>query len=171
MLDNNRKIKLLAIVVSLAMAGFTANVVKASDISSVDNKESVVISITTDPTKDPEPACVALQIGRNLLSNIQGMSIPVDEVTVVLTTGGVELINPDSKIHKKNPKLVCTTSAGINTASLKELLGVFQGLGGSIVTCPLCATSRGITETTDGVIGNSLSIHNLFLYADKVLTF
>jgi sulfur relay (sulfurtransferase) complex TusBCD TusD component (DsrE family) len=171
MFDINSKLKLVAIVAFLAIVGFTSNIVKAADISSGDGDENVVISIKTDPTKDPEPACVALQIGMNLLM-APGGAAPADDVTVFLTTGGVELINPDSIINKrKKPKLVCTTPDGINVASLPDLLTEFQGLGGNVMICPLCATSRGITEPTTGEMGNGLTIHNLFLFADKVITF
>jgi len=43
--------------------------------------------------------------------------------------------------------------------------------GGKVMICPLCATSRGITEPTAGVPGTAVEIHNLFLFADKVITF
>jgi hypothetical protein len=44
-------------------------------------------------------------------------------------------------------------------------------LGGEVVTCPLCAERREITEPTYGVIGDGVDIHNLFLYGDKVIDF
>lgn len=171
MFNITSKLKLAAMLASLTIVGFTSNAVKAADISSGDGFEKVVISLKTDPTKDPEPACVALQIGMNLLMS-PGGAAPADDVTLFVTTGGVELINPDNSIHNRTkPKPVCTTPDGVKTASLQALLAGFQGMGGNVMICPLCAMSREITEPTDGVMGNGGSIHNLFLNADKVITF
>jgi sulfur relay (sulfurtransferase) complex TusBCD TusD component (DsrE family) len=162
------KLKLVAILASLTLIGFTSNSVMAD--SSGDGAERVAISLNTDPTKDPEPACVALQIGMNLLMPIGGVA--ADEVTLFLTTGGVELVNPHNSIYNRtNPKLVCTTPDGVDTASLQGLLAGFQSMGGNVMICPLCAMSRGISEPTAGDMGSGPSIHNLFLNADKVITF
>lgn len=165
------KLKLAIMLALLTVAGFTSNSVMAADVSSGDGYEKVVISLKTDPTKDPEPACVALQIGMNLLMSIPpGGTIPADEVSLFVTTGGVELINPDNSIHNRtNPKPVCTTPG--DNMSLQDLLAGFEGLGGQVVICPLCVKSRGITEFITGTKGSSDGIHNLFLYADKVITF
>jgi hypothetical protein len=173
MLNISSKLKLAAIIPFLTIVGFTSNVVKAADVSSTDGSEKIVISLGTDPTKDPEPACVALQIGMNLLMSIpDGVGVPADEVILFLTTGGVELINPNNSIYNRpNPKPVCTTPAGIKTASLQKLLEAFEGLMGKVVICPLCAISRGITEPVTGVMANAVDIHNLFLEADKVIDF
>lgn len=168
MFNITNKLKFAAMLASLTIVSFTSNAVMAD--SSGDGAERVVISLKTDPTKDPEPACVALQIGMNLLMPIgEGAA---DEVTLFVTTGGVELINPHNSIHNRtNPKLVCTTPDGVDTASLQGLLAGFQGMGGNVMICPLCATSREITEPTTGDMGTGGSIHNLFLNADKVITF
>jgi hypothetical protein len=105
----------------------------------------------------------------NLLMS-PGGAAPADDVTLFVTIGGVELINPHNSIYNRTkPKSVCTTPDGL--ASLQDLLTGFQGLGGNVVICPLCATSRGITEPVTGDMGDGLGIHNLFLYADKVITF
>lgn len=166
---------LLAAAVTLSAAG---SVSYAADLSSGDGIEQVVISIKTDPLKDPEPSCVALQIGINLLLGQVPVGdnfvpvIPADSVILFPTVEGVELINPDNQINKrKKPKLVCDTPAGENTASLAGLLQTFVDLGGDVVICPLCASSRGITEPTQGIMGNAEDIHNLFLFADKVIDF
>ena len=165
------KLKFATIIASLAIIGFTSNAVKAADISSADGEERVVISLKTDPTKDPEPACVALQIGMNLLMSPAGAP-PADDVTLFLTIGGVELVNPHNSIYNRNkPKIVCTTPDGVKTASLQDLLTGFEGLGGNVMICPLCADSRGITDTVTGDRGTGLTIHNLFPNADKVITF
>ena len=162
------ELKLASMLALLTIVGFTSNAVNAD--SSGDGAESIVISLHTDPTKDPEPACVALQIGMNLLSKDFGK--PADDVTMFVTTGGVELVNPHNSIHNRTiPKPVCTTPKGVNTASLQDLKGGFQKLGGKIVICPLCAMSRDITKPTDGKMASGKDIHNLFLIADKVITF
>jgi hypothetical protein len=142
---------------------------------SADHMESIVIAIKTDPLVDPEPACVALQIGINLLMDtipVQGNYFSVtraDEVTLFPTIGGVELINPDNDLALAQP--VCDTPAGPSSGSLAELLQGFVNLGGEVVVCPLCATRRGITEPTYGIMGNGVDIHNLFLEGDKVIDF
>lgn len=178
----NSKLKLANVVAAVAIIGFSSNSISAADVSSGDGYEKVVISLKTDPTKDPEPACVALQIGMNLLMS-PGGAVPADDVTLFVTTGGVELVNPHNSIHNRaKPKAVCTTPNGINTASLQDLVVGFEGMGGSIMVCPLCAISRGFgvldPETgeiqnppTNGAMGDGLSIHNLFLEADKVIDF
>jgi hypothetical protein len=166
---------LAAAALTLSAAG---SVSYAADVSSGDGFEQVVISIKTDPLKDPEPSCVALQIGMNLLMDVVPVGntfvsvTPADSVILFPTVEGVELINPDNQINKrKKPKLVCDTPAGENTASLAELLQTFVDSGGEVVICPLCAISRGITEPTQGMLGNAEEIHNLFLFADKVIDF
>ena len=111
-----------------------------------------------------------------LMSDLNGDEIddvvPADDVTLFLTTGGVELVNPHNSIYNRTkPKPVCTTPDGVNTASLQALLQGFKMRGGKVMICPLCATSRGITEPTAGEPGTAVGIHNLFLYADKVITF
>ena len=175
MFNITSKLRLAAMLASLTIFAFASSLAMAN--SSGDGVENVVISLNTDPTKDPEPACVALQIGMNLLmSDLNGDEIddvvPADDVTLFLTTGGVELVNPHNSIYnRKKPKPVCTTPGGVNTASLQALLQGFQMRGGKVMICPLCATSRGITEPTAGVPGTAVEIHNLFLFADKVITF
>jgi hypothetical protein len=104
--------------------------------------------------------------------SVQGNGIPVtraDEVTLFPTIGGVELINPDNSDMLN--MLVCDTPAGSDTGSLAGLLQGFVNLGGEVVVCPLCATRRGITEPTYGIMGNGVDIHDLFLYTDKVIDF
>ena len=143
---------------------------------SADHLESVVISLHTDPTVDPEPACVALQIGINLLMDTikfeqDNVTVPVtvtpaDEVILFTTIGGVELVDPDNDFSEPD----CDTPDGENTRSLAQLLQGFMNLGGEAVACPLCAEARGISDPI-GIMGNGVDIHNLFLYGDKVINF
>lgn len=141
---------------------------------SVDRLESVVITLKTDPLDDPEPACIALQIGINLLlSNVPGQPgetvsvTPADRVVLFPTLDGVELVNPDTDLTYMD----CDTPAGLNKASLKQLLTSFTKLGGEVQSCPLCANRRLIAAPTYGTIATGEDIHNLFLYADKVIPF
>lgn len=141
---------------------------------SVDRLESVVITLKTDPLEDPEPACIALQIGINLLlSEVPGQPgetvsvTPADRVVLFPTLDGVELVNPTTDLKPPD----CDTPLGLNTASLKGLLTRFTGLGGEVRSCPLCANQRDITVPTFGTIATGEDIHNLFLYADKVIPF
>lgn len=160
---------------ALGLAGSVGNAVAAS---SEDGVEQVVISIKTNPLTDPEPSCVALQIGINLLLTEVPVGTgsvavtPADRVVLFPTVDGVELVNPDSPINKRpKPKLVCTTPAGEKTAPLAGLLKNFVDLGGEVLICPLCANSRGITDPTQGRNANAEEVHNLFLFADKVIDF
>ena len=171
MIKASKNVLLAVTAVTLSIVGSTSF---ALDQSSMDGMEQVVISIGSDPLKDPEPACVALQIGRNLLMANVGVPVtPADRVSLFLTIDGVELVNPDNQINKrKKPKLVCNTPAGENTASLAGLLEKFVNMEGSeVLICPLCSDSRGITDPTQGKDASAEEIHNLFLFADKVIGF
>lgn len=142
---------------------------------SADHVETVAISIKTDPLLDPEAACIALQIGMNLLMdsiNVGGNSVPVkpaDTVILFPSLGGVELVNPENETQFD--KKICFTPAGPNSRSLNQLLTGFENLGGKILACPLCAAARGIKEPSRGDIADGVDIHNLFLYSDRVIDF
>ena len=134
MFDITSKLKLASILALVTIFAFAGNIAIAN--SSGDGIENVVISLNTDPTKDPEPACVALQIGMNLLmTDLDNDKIddvvPADVVTLFLTTGGVELVNPhDSIYNRAKHKPVCTEGGGGNTASVRALVqGFFVGGG------------------------------------------
>ena len=144
---------------------------------SVDREETVVVSMATDPREDAEPACVALQIGMNLLmSDLNGDEpggkvTPADSVILFLTLDGVELVANDLA------GLECLTPSGISP--LAGLLSKFVNvLEGEVVVCPLCWSARGYGPTGDdpksptyGIVADAFDIHDLFLYADKVIGF
>lgn len=141
---------------------------------SVDREETVVISLASNPLDDPEPACVALQIGMNLLmddlngEDPGGKVTPADSVTLFATLDGVELVYEENDFSSPD----CLTPGGY--APLSGLLKKFvEQLGGEVVVCPLCWNVRGYGETdpTYGIVANAFDIHELFLYADKVLGF
>jgi len=143
---------------------------------SADGEEMIVISLGSNPRKDPEPACVALQIGMNLLmddlngANDGGEVIPADRVILFATLDGVELVAPDNNFSKK--KYNCLTPDG--EKPLSGLLSKFvEVMGGEVVVCPLCWAERGYAGTapTYGVVANAFEIHDLFLTADKVIGF
>lgn len=153
---------------------------------SADHLESVVISLNSDPLVDEEPACVALQLGINLLSNtimpppIGIPVVPADEVVLFPTVGGVEIVNPangkpDEPDGLLNKELCLSfTPEGEPTAvSLNQLLQRFTSLGGFIEVCPLCKAKRFPDEDPNfhAPVSNGVDIHNLFLFADKVITF
>jgi len=155
---------------------------------SADQRENIVITLKTDPTagasfdeivEAAEPACVVLQIGTNLLKDMVMVGdnnipvIPTDKVVLFTSIGGVQLINPDpEKQDVLDNENVCFApdETGM-TKSLNQLLNGFVMHGGEIVVCPLCAITRGIEPQPPAKMGNAEDIHNLFLYADKVIDF
>lgn len=141
---------------------------------SVDRQETVVVSLSSDPNEDAEPACVALQIAMNLLmddlngTEPGGKVDPADSVTLFVTLDGVELVAPESDFSTTS----CLTPDG--PRPLSGLLSKFvTQLGGEVVVCPLCWSDRGYRGRlpTYGIVASAFDIHDLFLYADKVLTF
>lgn len=140
---------------------------------SVDREETVVVSLATDPRENSEAACVALQIAMNLLkSDLNGDDPggkvrPVDSLTLFLTLDGVELVAPGSDFSDT----WCVTPGEEKT--LSELLGNFANMEADIVVCPLCWKDRypGQTPEYDAIVATAFDIHDLFLYADKVLGF
>lgn len=178
---HHKKIMLTAALFAFALAGSTSYAKPPKPTGplkwlepSVDRLESVVITVKTDPLEDPEPACIAIQIGINLLlSEVPGqpgetvLVTPADRVVLFPTLDGLELVNPLTDLKQKD----CDTPSGLNTGSLQGLLNRFIQLGGEVQSCPLCANRRDITKPTFGTIATGEDIHDLFLYADKVIPF
>jgi hypothetical protein len=138
---------------------------------SVDGQENVVISLGTDPTVDAEPACVALQIGMNLLMDdlngtaAGGKVTPADRVVLFATLDGVKLVASTSDLTAE-----CVAPGG--RLSLSAILDQFSRQGGEVVVCSLCWIAREYSEApTYGIVANAFDIHSLFLYADKVIAF
>ena len=144
-----------------------------------DDGEYIAITLQTDPVnEDAEAACVALQLGMNLLSdevpdeeNELTPVEPAKRVVLFPTLGGVQLINPDSDLMN----LWCTVpdgTGGFTKAPLAMVLAnYYDVMGGEIIVCPLCAEERGIDVPSYGTMGNGVSIHELFIDADKVIGF
>ena len=140
---------------------------------SIDHKETIVISLASNPVDDPEPACVAIQIGMNLLKRDLndeepgGKVTPADSVILFTTLDGVELVYENNIFSSQD----CLTPKG--PRSLSQLLTGFDALGGEVIVCPLCWMERDYdgTEPTWGTVADAFVIHDLFLYADKVISF
>ena len=203
---SNRKLVLAALAASLTFVGSQALAAPSKSQGaggwepSADHLESVVITVQSNPVSgydpDPEdlndawealaqsaePACVALQIGINLLMDTvpsrEGPAavVPVDGVILFPTVDGIELVNPangtpggdDGPLNEP----VCTTPAGPATGTLNGLLQAFVGAGGQVLSCPLCAGPRLMGESPNfGGIADGEEVLNLFLYADKVIDF
>ncbi|NNJ97536.1 MAG: hypothetical protein HKP12_10285 [Gammaproteobacteria bacterium] len=144
-----------------------------------DDGEYVAITLKTDPRHDSEAACVALQLGMNLLSPIVPDATntltsvePAEKVVLFPTLGGVELVNTDTDLNA----LICQVpgESGLKDAPLAKVLEGFIMAGGEVIVCPLCAYSRFIYDYElphYASMGNGESIHELFIDADKVLSF
>ena len=133
------KLILAAIVASLTIIGSMSYAApgKSQGVGgwepSADHVESVVIALKTNPLDDPEAACVALQIGINLLMDTIPVGensdpvTPADEVILFPTLGGVQIVNPANDFSAED----CDTPAGPGEEkSLNELLYGFDMLGG-----------------------------------------
>ena len=159
---------------------------------SADHVEDVVISVKTDPLSDSEAACVAVQIGINLLSDDLngddpgGQVTPADDVTLFLTLGGVNVLSPEvmtPEPPEAGPLCFSFDKYGEPiTPPLAALVNRFWTEGGNIMVCPLCWFSRypdgpmpvpppSSDVAPEELIGNGAGIHDLFLKADKVIDF
>lgn len=182
MFRQSRKLVLAATVFAMTVASSASYADDEDHHQDRDDSEYVAITLGTSPVPtrhDPEAqeaACVALQLGMNLLSPIVPDSTntptavePADRVVLFPTLGGVELINP----HTDLTTLMCKTPGehGLEDISLAKVLAGFVAAGGEIIVCPLCAYARNIFEPSYGTMGSGVSIHELFIDADKVLSF
>lgn len=179
MIKISRKLTLAATVFAMTLA---ASASYADDDhkgrEDRDDGEYVAITLKTDPVNDDhEAACVALQLGMNLLSesvpdeeNDSTPVEPAEKVVLFPTLGGVELINPMSDLMT----FWCTVPdgfGGFTKAPLAMVLANYDSMGGEIIVCPLCAKERGIDVPSYGTMGSGVSIHELFIDADKVIGF
>jgi predicted peroxiredoxin len=133
-----------------------------------------VISLAGDPVLgDPEPACVALQLGIGLLGSKKA------DVTIFATLGGVSIGSRDAEtatrlcetVLRKPPNKWVLDEA----KELSEVLGDYLGAGGKIVVCPLCWVARygDFPQSNNRLIQNAnvevTSPGPLLLGADKVI--
>jgi hypothetical protein len=143
--------------------------------------ESVVITLQTSPFFNAEPACVAIQIGTNLLLDNVGEPVtPAAEVTLFVTLQGVDAVSPRmppptemAEPAAPPPPIehFCTTPG--EDMLLSDLIANFTGKGGKIVACPLCWKTRYPGEMPEfgATLPTPVELHNLFLRADKVIGF
>ena len=180
----------LALVAASAATGAPGKSKAGGWEPSADHVEDVVVSVKTDPLEDPEAACVAIQIGINLLSDDLngddpgGQVTPADDVTLFLTLGGVNVLHPDVMEPAGAPLTCFSFDKDGNPIAppLFALVDRFWTEGGSIMVCPLCWFSRypdgpmpvpppSSDLAPEELIGNGAGIHDLFLKADKVIDF
>ena len=140
-----------------------------------------------------EAACIAVQIAKNLAASKvkegDGTVVevtPADEVSLFLTLGGVRIVGTEIPYEpmcedaaNEDPGVPCDgTMDGVPNCGSRSLIGHLDDfvnkLGGEVVVCPLCWFSRyemGVDEPIYGNIAGAVGIHDLFLYADKVMEF
>jgi hypothetical protein len=165
---------LLAVILTAVSAAVGVGQAQAGPPGSMGHGEAVVISLQTSPFIKAEPACVGVQIGINLLlADVNGDApggkvTPAARVTLFPTLDGVDAVHSSMVI---NTEEMCTTPTGPDT--LFNVISQFVDLGGKILVCPLCWNSRYLGEMPifGAEIGNAVSVHNLFLTADKVIDF
>jgi hypothetical protein len=181
----------LALVAASAATGAPGKSKAGGWEPSADHVEDVVVSVKTDPLEDPEAACVAIQIGINLLSDDLngddpgGQVTPADDVTLFLTLGGVNVLSPEVMTPGDDaPTCFSFDKDGMPVEPpLHALIDRFWMEGGNIMVCPLCWFSRYMDDGSmpvppsssevapEELIGNGARIHDLFLKADKVIDF
>lgn len=170
-----------AIVIIPAVAGQNGNSGMGPP-GSMGGGESVVITLQTSPFFNAEPACVAVQIGTNLLMDNVGEPVtPVAEVTLFVTLQGVDAVSPRmppptalAGPTAPPPPIehFCTTPG--DDKLLSDLIANFTtNMGGNIVVCPLCWKTRFPGETPEfgATLPTPAQLHDLFLKADKVISF
>jgi hypothetical protein len=141
-------------------------------IASAQDQQSIVISFAEDAlTGDPEPACVALQLGTGLIKS------GAAEVTIFATLGGVTIGSKDALDSTRLCEQVSPQGKLQDPMELGEVLTNYLDSGGAILVCPLCWVARyGDLPGSGGDLippgqGNVYPANPipLFLNADKVI--
>ncbi len=121
----NRLPRSLAAALVLAALPFVAS-------SALAEGKDTVISLQTDPGDDPQPACVALQLGTGLLN-------AGSRVTIFATLGGVGVAHAPTV---ENPSKTCQRVNQLGKLQppvpLNDVLDAYLAAGGKILACPLC---------------------------------
>ncbi|MDX2505228.1 MAG: hypothetical protein QNL62_12245 [Gammaproteobacteria bacterium] len=130
---------------------------------SAGDAQDIVISLKSDPKREPEEACLAVTFARSLSGGAN--------VTLFVTLDGVTLA--DNDVIKKR-RLKCDTPWG--EISLKEnLIAFLDDNDNNMVVCPLCWDSRyDDDELPDyGFLPpeGSTAIGKMMFDADKILDF
>jgi len=104
--------------------------------------KDTVISVQTNPLVDPQPACVALQLGTGLLK-------AGSRVTIFATLGGVGIAHYDTVVadadddgNTDDDAITCDTVSQLGVKQdpvpLENILLGYLDAGGEILACPLC---------------------------------
>ena len=116
--------------------------------------KDTVISVQTNPLDDPQPACVALQLGTGLLN-------AGSRVTIFATLGGVGVAYAPTV---NNPSILCQRVNQLGqlqaAVPLKNVVDGYLAAGGEILACPLC----WVVEYGD----LPASAADLYTYGDQV---
>jgi hypothetical protein len=106
-------------------------------IVSAEDKQTIVISLAEDAlTGDPEPACVALQLGTGLIKSGGA------EVTIFATLGGVTIGSKDALDSTRLCEQVSPQGKLQDPVELSEVLANYLDADGAILVCPLCWVAR-----------------------------
>ena len=149
--------------------------------------QKIVISLQSDPLKNQEPACVALQLGMAMLMSRSPSTAGDndDEVTIFATLDGVGIANAEvmaSPQLMNAPSKFCKTvnQGGVlqDPVPLPKVLENYLLAGGKILACPLCwvikfgdlAQSMEDLYPSDGQVYIDSPVP-LFLFADKVIDY
>lgn len=166
------KTSLFAVIVTAIGASVATSSALAGPPGSMGKGENIVVSLQTSPFLNAEPACVGIQIATNLLSDVGGQATPASSVTLFVTLQGVDAVSPRMELPDPQPvELYCT--AGAEDKVLPEVINDFVNAGGKILVCPLCWNTRyrGEQPLFGAEVGDPVTVHNLFLQADKVIDF
>ena len=140
---------------ALSILAFSLSILfSTNSVFSHDDKQNIMIHLSHH-TNDLHASSTALRIGRVLLES--GAS-----VTLFLDLEAVRLVD-------KNQPLNLTWGSG---DSIETLYHGFIDAGGSILVCPHCAKSAGLTHLRKGAeMANKESIIKVITDADKILDF
>ena len=128
----------------------------------VNTPQDIVLTLSEDPAKNPEVACLVLTLGQFLRN-----SSPKVNVTLFLKNDGVGLA--DAATVSSVPDF-CQTPQG--AVSLQDNLNAFiAGNNNNLVNCPICWGARFGSQEPDYGVLDPDAIPLLLLSADKVIDF
>jgi len=141
---------------------------------SIEEPQDVVITLKSDPKRDPEAACLAITFARSLADN------PNANITLFVTLDGVNLARDKYISKRRLKKYECTTPFDPSHVTLKENLIAFlddnDGGDNNMVVCPICWKERYGDRIPDygvlpGETADARAIGKMMFNADKILDF